>query len=61
MVVCRPGMFFFSFQSSNFQEALRMIYSRDVEHHGGNVLNAAEAVENMVDVCVDQVCNFIRY
>lgn len=35
-------------------EALHMIYSRDVEHHGGNVLNAAEAVENMVDVCVDQ-------
>ncbi|VDM96750.1 unnamed protein product [Thelazia callipaeda] len=32
-----------------------MIYSRDVEHMGGTISNAAKAVEDMVDVSVDQV------
>ncbi|EFO26271.2 hypothetical protein LOAG_02216 [Loa loa] len=36
-------------------QALCMIYSRDVAHLGGSVSNAAEAVENMVDVSVDKV------
>ncbi|VDP17125.1 unnamed protein product [Onchocerca flexuosa] len=36
-------------------QALCMIYSRDVAHLGGTVSNAAKAVENMVDVSVDKV------
>ncbi|MCP9266396.1 hypothetical protein DINM_021943 [Dirofilaria immitis] len=36
-------------------QALCMIYSRDVAHLGGTVSNAAKAVENMVDVNVDKV------
>ncbi|VDK76640.1 unnamed protein product [Litomosoides sigmodontis] len=36
-------------------QALCMIYSRDIAHLGGTVSNAAEAMENMVDVSVDQV------
>lgn len=36
-----------------------MIYSRDVAHLGGTVSNAAQAVENMVDVSVDKVNHFL--
>uniref|UniRef100_A0A0R3S2F4 Proline-rich protein PRCC n=1 Tax=Elaeophora elaphi TaxID=1147741 RepID=A0A0R3S2F4_9BILA len=36
-------------------QALRMIYSRDVAHLGGTISNAAEAMGSMIDVSVDKV------
>lgn len=38
-----------------------MIYAKDVAHLGGTVSDAAKAVEQIVDVNVDQVYYLVKF